>query len=50
MVTYRISSTKQKTTLMQERLKDIMNIVKEKNPILMQEVYKGAQNLAVKLK
>jgi hypothetical protein len=35
MITYRISSTKQKTVLMQERLKDIMNIVKEKNPVLV---------------
>lgn len=49
-ITYRISSTKQKTVLMQERLKDIMGIVKEKNPILMQEVYKGAQPQGVRLK
>jgi hypothetical protein len=40
-ITYRISSTKQKTILMQERLKEIMEIVKEKNPILMHELYKG---------
>jgi hypothetical protein len=41
MVTYRISSTKQKTILMQERLKDIMMIVKDKNPVLLSEIYKG---------
>ena len=35
LITYRISATKQKTTLMQERLKDVMNIVKTKNPILL---------------
>ena len=49
-ITYRISSTKQKTILMQERLKDIMGIVKEKNPILLQEIYKGTQGQGVRLK
>jgi biotin synthase-related radical SAM superfamily protein len=42
LITYRISSTKQKTTLMQERLKDVMSIVKAKNPVLMQEIYRGS--------
>ena len=46
MVTYRISSTKQKTILMQERLKDIMMIVKDKNPVLMHEIYKGSSGMA----
>jgi hypothetical protein len=27
---------------MQERLKDVMKIVEEKNPLLVQEVYKGS--------
>ena len=49
MVTYRISSTKQKTVLMQERLKDIMNIVKAKNPVLLQEIYKGTSGQGAKL-
>ena len=49
-ITYRISSTKQKTILMHERLKDIMNIVKEKNPILMQEIFKGSQGTGIRLK
>lgn len=34
-ITYRISSTHQKTILIQERLKDIMKIVQDKNPILL---------------
>jgi hypothetical protein len=46
MVTYRISSTKQKTILMQERLKDIMMVVKDKNPVLMQEIIKGSSGMA----
>jgi len=50
LITYRISSTKQKTTLMQERLRDIMNIVKAKNPVLMQEIYKGTSGTGVSLK
>ncbi len=45
MVTYRISSTKQKTILMQERLKDIMMIVKNKNPVLLSEIYKGTSHV-----
>lgn len=50
LITYRISSTKQKTILVQERLKDIMKIVKDKNPVLMQEIYKGAQGQGLRLK
>lgn len=49
MITFRISSTKQKTVLMQERLKDIMMIVKEKNPVLMQEIYKGSGGMGASL-
>jgi hypothetical protein len=49
MIAFRISSTKQKTVLMQERLKDIMTIVKDKNPILLQEIYKGTQSSGVKI-
>ena len=49
MITYRISSTKQKTVLMQERLKDIMTIVKDKNPILLQEIYKGTQGAGLRI-
>ena len=49
MITFRISSTKQKTVLMQERLKDIMTIVREKNPILLQEIYKGTKGSGVKI-
>lgn len=32
---------KQKTLLMQERLKDVITIVEEKNPILVNEIFKG---------
>ena len=45
MVTNCISSTKQKTILMQERLKDIMMIVKDKNPVLLSEIYKGTSHV-----
>ena len=49
-VTYRISSTKQKTVLIQERLKDIMKIVQDKNPTLLQEIYKGTHGQGIRLK
>jgi hypothetical protein len=32
---------KQKTALMSERLKDVLVIINDKNPLLVQEVYKG---------
>lgn len=41
-VTFRLNSMKQRTLLMQERLKDVMKIVKDKNPILVSEIYKGS--------
>ncbi|CDW72981.1 UNKNOWN [Stylonychia lemnae] len=44
-ITYRLSATKQKTIMMQERVKDIMAIVEEKNPILMQEIYKVSPSI-----
>lgn len=42
MITYRLNSIKQKTILVQERTKDILTIVQEKNAPLLSEIYKGA--------
>jgi hypothetical protein len=49
-ITYRISSSKQKTVLMQERLKDIMEIVKTKNPVLLTEIYKSTHGVGPRIK
>lgn len=35
---------------MQERLKDVMSIVKDKNPVLLQEIFKGQQPVGAKLR
>eukprot|EP00347_Sterkiella_histriomuscorum_P007159 403350037 len=46
-ITYRLTSIRQKTTLMQERIKDVMAIVEEKNPMLVSEIYKATPSLYV---
>lgn len=41
-ITFGLNSTRQKTLIMQERLKDVMGIVEQRNPMLLNEICKGA--------
>ena len=42
MITYRINAMKQKTSIMYERMRDVLGIVSEKNPLLVNDIYKGS--------
>ena len=43
-IQYRFSSMKQKTFMTQERIRVLMDIVQDKNPILLDEIYKSMNN------
>uniref|UniRef100_A0A7S3FUW2 Spindle assembly abnormal protein 6 N-terminal domain-containing protein n=1 Tax=Strombidium rassoulzadegani TaxID=1082188 RepID=A0A7S3FUW2_9SPIT len=42
-ISYRINACQQLNMLVEERLKDICNIIEQKNPTLMKEIKKGMQ-------
>jgi hypothetical protein len=41
VISYRINKVKELNELIVERIKDINNVIEQKNPVLMKEIRKG---------